>query len=101
MFVVAVIGLFFLMIFLRIALDRSAFELESVERQITEAESQQLDLRLRFAELQDPLRIATEAQRLGMTYPTERVSLVVNGLDRTPAPPVIESPAQAFANDQP
>lgn len=101
LFVVAVIGVFFLMIFLRIALDRSAFELESVERQITEAESLQLDLRLELAQLQDPLRIASEATRMGMTYPDERVPVMVDGLGQDRAPGLIETPLQALDTAQP
>ncbi len=100
-FVVVVIAVFFLMIYLRIALDRSAFELETVERQIQQNESSQLDLRLDLARLQDPLRIATEAERLGLTYPDERLPIVVNGLDRATAPPVTEQPVSALKNVQP
>lgn len=100
-FVVVVIAVFFLMIYLRIALDRSAFELETVERQIQQNESSQLDLRLDLARLQDPLRIATEAERLGLTYPEERLPIVVSGLDRTTAPPVTEQPVSALKKLQP
>jgi cell division protein FtsL len=73
-------AVFFAMIFLRIALDRSAFQLESLERQIATEESRQLDLRLQLAQLQDPLRIATEATRMGLTYPEDRVAIVVDDL---------------------
>ncbi len=106
LFVLAVIGLFFLMIYLRIALDETAFELESIERRIEQAESVQLDLRLEQARLQDPLRIATEAERLGLTYPDQRVPVVVEGLGGTaiPAPtesPMVETPTQAFTETTP
>lgn len=101
LFVVAVVAVFFLMIFLRIALDRSAFELESVERQITQAESRQLDLRLELAQLQDPLRIANEATRMGMTYPAQRVPVVVAGLGQDAAPAIVERPLQALDIPQP
>jgi cell division protein FtsL len=100
-FVLVVIAVFFLMIYLRIALDRTAFELETVERQIDQSESTQLDLRLDLARLQDPLRIATEARRMNMTYPDERLAVVVNGLDRVPAPPVVEEPVSALESQQP
>lgn len=89
------------MIYLRIALDRTAFELETVERQIDQSESLQLDLRLDLARLQDPLRIATEARRMNMTYPDERLAVVVNGLDQVTAPPVVEQPVSALESQQP
>ncbi|MCB1246178.1 MAG: hypothetical protein KDB69_02805 [Acidimicrobiia bacterium] len=101
LFVLLVIAVFFLMIYLRIALDRTAFELESVERQIGVAESRQLDLRLQLAELQDPLRIAHEAERMGLTYPDKRVPVIVNGLERGTAPLVLEQPVHAMDTDQP
>ncbi len=100
-FVLVVIAVFFLMIYLRIALDRTAFELETVERQIEQNESRQLDLRLELASLQDPLRIATEATRMEMTYPDERLAIVVNGLGQELAPPVTENPVSALESPQP
>lgn len=90
---------FFLMIFLRIALDRTAFELDAVETRITKAETRQLDLRLELAKLQDPLRIDFEARQMGLTYPDERVAVVVEGLTSGRAeiaPPVVELPVQAL-----
>ncbi len=101
LFVLLVIAVFFLMIYLRVALDRSAFELETVDRQIAQAESRQLDLRLQLAELQDPLRIAHEAERMGLTYPDERVPVIVNGLERATAPLILETPVHAIDTDQP
>ena len=83
-FTFLVMAVFFSMIFLRIALDRTAFELESFERQIVNQESRQLDLRLELAQLQDPLRIANEATMMGLTYPDDRVAIVVEGLGKAP-----------------
>ena len=103
-FVLLVIGVFFLMIFLRVALDRSAFELDTVERQIAHQESLQLDLRLELAQLQDPLRIANEATRMGLTYPDERVAVVVTGLNSgrvSIAAPIQETPVQALETETP
>ncbi len=103
-FVLLVIGVFFLMIFLRVALDRSAFELDTIERQIASQESLQLDLRLELAQLQDPLRIANEATRMGLTYPDQRVALVVAGLNPAKAElaaPIRETPVQAFETETP
>jgi len=96
-----VIGLFFAMIYLRIALDRTAFELDSIERAITHEESRQLDLRLTIAELQDPVRIATEAERIGMTTPNERIPIVISSA-RGIAPPIEqESPVSALPGRRP
>lgn len=78
LFVVAVVAVFFSMIFLRISLDQTAFELSSLQAEINVEQSRQLDLRYDLASLQDPLRIATEAQRIGLDYPDERVSIVVD-----------------------
>ena len=95
-FTILVMAVFFAMIFLRIALDRSAFQLESFERQIASEESRQLDLRLELAQLQDPLRIATEATRMGLTYPEDRVAIVVDGLGQAPVSVSDGQPIQAL-----
>jgi len=76
-FTILVIGVFFLMIYLRIALDRTAFELDTLTDQIAVEESAQLDLRLELAQLRDPQRIATQAAKIGLVFPDERVALVV------------------------
>ena len=97
-FTLLAIALFFAMIYLRIALDRSAFELDSLEDQITLEESRQLDLRLEIAQLQDPLRISGEAQRIGLTYPDERVVLEVNAV-RDVAAPIGTAPLSALTSE--
>jgi cell division protein FtsL len=94
-------AVFFAMIFLRIALDRSAFQLESLERQIATEESRQLDLRLQLAQLQDPLRIATEATRMGLTYPEDRVAIVVDDLMGVPITRSGGEPIQALTDSLP
>ena len=86
-----VVALFFAMIYLRIALDRTAFELDELNRTIELEESRSLDLRLELAQLQDPIRITTEAERIGLTHPDERFALVITG-DRSTAPPASEEP---------
>ena len=80
LFVIAVVAVFFSMIFLRISLDETAFELAELSEGIDIEQSRQLDLRYDLAGLQDPLRIATEAQRIGLVYPDVRVAIVVDGL---------------------
>ena len=99
-YTVLVVVLFFAMIYLRIALDRSAFELDELERAIELEESRHLDLRLQIAQLQDPIRIANEAQRIGMTHPTERRTLVL--ADRPVGPvPTAETPVSAHPGPLP
>ncbi len=79
-FAVAVIVAFFGLIFSRISLDRSAFVLENLERQITEQEARVGDLRVEVARLRSPRRIASLAEDMGLVYPAERISV------RVPAP---------------
>ncbi len=101
-FTFLVIAIFFAMIYLRIALDRTAFELDGLERSIELEESRQLDLRLSIAELQDPVRIASEAERIGMTTPDERRSLVlVTGAREVAPPPALDTPVSALNGRRP
>jgi cell division protein FtsL len=78
-FTALVIAIFFSMIYLRIAMDRSAFELDAVNDQITLERSRTLDLRLELAQLQDPHRIATQAAQVGLVYPEDQITLIVTG----------------------
>ena len=87
LFVVAVVAVFFAMIFLRISLDETAFELAEIEAGIEVQKSAQLDLRYDLAGLKDPQRITTEAERIGLVYPDARVTISVDGLSI--APPVV------------
>jgi cell division protein FtsL len=84
LFVIAVVAVFFAMIFLRISLDETAFELSEIEAGIETQESVQLDLRYDLAGLKDPQRITTEAERIGLVYPDVRVTISVDGLARAP-----------------
>lgn len=76
-FAIAVIIAFFGLIFSRISLDRSAFVLENLERQIAEQEARVGELRVEVARLQSPDRISSLAEEMGLVYPAERVSLRV------------------------
>lgn len=78
-FTVLVVAIFFAMIYLRIAMDRSAFELDSVNDQVVLEQSRTLDLRLELAQLQDPQRIAARAAQIGLVYPEKQITLVVTG----------------------
>jgi len=75
-----VFAAFFLLIFSRIALDRSAFVIEEVGRQMAVEEARYWQLRLEAAELQAPERILARAQELGMTYPAEVHTIEVPGM---------------------
>ena len=75
-----VAGIFFLMISSRVALDRSAFVLQDVQRQVAAEEARYWSLRLRVAELQAPERIATLASDMGMVYPVTFATIDVPGL---------------------
>ncbi len=100
-FTVLVVAVFFSMIYLRIALDRSAFELDTISDQIAIEESLQLDLRLELARLQDPERIAVQAEQIGLVYPDERVAIVVDGLSRAVEPAVASTPIRALDDGTP
>jgi cell division protein FtsL len=99
-FTILVIGVFFLMIYLRIALDRTAFELDTLTDQIAIEESAQLDLRLELAQLQDPQRIATQAQEIGLVFPDERVALVVAPISAVGESSSGEAPLSALSTDR-
>lgn len=93
LFALAAVAVFFSMIFLRISLDETAFELSELEAGIATEQSLQLDLRYDLASLQDPLRIATEAQRIGLVYPDERLAIVV---DRIAVDPQVLEPDRSI-----
>lgn len=82
-FFVLVLVAFFGLIYSRLSLDASAFELDELQEQIAiEQESQSL-LLLEVARLQDPDRVAAEAARLGLVYPQSRTDFVVSPIDTT------------------
>lgn len=68
---VLAVAMFFTLIYSRIFLDSAAFELTSLEGQISEQESRFDELRLEVAQLESPERIYAEAQAMGMVLPEE------------------------------
>lgn len=84
---VALAAAFLLMVYSRIALDRTAFVLEEVERSIAMQEARYWELRLQVTQLQSPERIAAAAEDLGMVYPETVVTVEVPGLG-SPGPGV-------------
>jgi cell division protein FtsL len=101
LFIVAVVAVFFAMIFLRISLDETAFELAELEVGIQAEQSRQLDLRYDLASLKDPQRIVTEAEKIGLVYPDDRVTIVLGRVGSDA--PVLENedPIQAMIEARP
>jgi hypothetical protein len=77
LFAVAVIVAFFGLIYSRISLDRSAFEIQELEGQIAVQEDLHWQLRYELAQIQDPARLELDIAQLGLVYPEERVALSV------------------------
>lgn len=77
---VVVLAAFFLLIYSRIALDRSAFVLQEVNRQMEVEEARYWQLRLEAAELQAPERIVVRAREMGLVYPARVQTIAVPGM---------------------
>ena len=101
LFTMLVVAIFFAMIYLRIAMDRSAFELDTVNDMITLEESRTLDLRLELAQLQNPERIATQASQIGLVYPQQQIAVIVPGVAPHAAVVESEDAASALGTDAP
>jgi cell division protein FtsL len=71
---------FILLIYSRIALDRSAFVLEEVNRQMEVEEARYWQLRQEAAELQAPERVVARAHELGLVYPESVETIEVAGV---------------------
>jgi len=80
-FAAVVVVAFFGLIFSRVSLDRSGFELDELSDQIAIEEARHWDLRVEVARLQDPTRINAIALENGFIYPAERTVLQVPGID--------------------
>jgi cell division protein FtsL len=72
--VVAFLGLGFA----RTSLDKSAFELDRLNRAIAEQEAMNEQLRLEIARMESPARIAPMAEELGMVIPQNTQQLLVD-----------------------
>lgn len=64
--------------FARTSLDKSAFELDRLNRAITEQEAVNEQLRLEIARLENPARIAPLAEEMGLVIPGETRQLLVD-----------------------
>jgi len=82
-FVVAVIVAFFAVIYTRISLDRTAFELQRLDRAIEAEQEHYWDLRVEYARQQAPERITQRAAEIGLVYPEDLQTIEVAGLTKT------------------
>jgi len=81
-FAAVVVVAFFGLIFSRVSLDRSGFELDELEQQIAIEGARHWDLRVEVARLQDPNRITLWGAEAGLVYPAERIEIEVPGVER-------------------
>ena len=79
-FTMAVILVFFAVIYSRISLDRTAFELQSLDREIAAEQERHWDLRVEYARLQAPDLITQRAAALGLVYPDDRYTIEISGM---------------------
>lgn len=79
-FSLAVVAAFFAVIFIRVSLDSTAFQLDELETRIAAEEARHWELRLEIARLQAPDRIQAAATSMGMVFPEERSVLEVAGV---------------------
>ena len=82
---VTVLTAFFLLIYSRIALDRSAFVLDEIEKKMELEEARYWELRLDAAHLQSPDRITRLARDMGMVFPDEVRTVEAPGVGAGPA----------------
>lgn len=81
LFFVLVLAAFFGLIYSRLSLDASAFDLDELQDRIVAEEHRQSLLQVDVARLQDPERVAIVAERLGLVYPEVRTQLTVDPVD--------------------
>lgn len=76
-FALAVTIAFFGLIYSRISLDHSAFEIQELEQEMAAQQELHWQLRYELAQVQDPALLEGQLAELGMVYPDERVALAV------------------------
>jgi len=82
-FILAVIVAFFAVIYSRISLDRTAFEVQRLDRAIEAEQEHYWDLRVAYARLQAPDRITERAAEIGLVYPEDRRTVEISGVTNT------------------
>ncbi|MDH3730358.1 MAG: hypothetical protein OES13_04435 [Acidimicrobiia bacterium] len=80
-FTLAAVLAFMSLIYSRVLLDRSAFELDDLDRQIGATESRYWELRLEVARLESPQRVIRAAEGMGLVLPTARLTVEAVGID--------------------
>jgi cell division protein FtsL len=101
-FVLAVVVAFFAVIYARISLDRTAFELQRLNREIVAEQEHYWDLRVEYARLQSPERVTQRAAEIGLVYPEERRMIEVAGVtDTVGGPEVRWTEMRALFTEQP
>ena len=78
-----VILAFFAVIYSRISLDRTAFELQRLDQEIAAEQEHHWDLRVDYARLQAPDLITQRAAALGLVYPEARHTIEISGVTDT------------------
>ncbi|MEN8233515.1 MAG: hypothetical protein ABFR89_01150 [Actinomycetota bacterium] len=79
-FTLVAVAAFFAVIYSRISLDRTAFELQRFEREIAAEYELHWDLRVEHARLHAPDRITQRAADLGLVYPEDRYTIEIAGV---------------------
>jgi len=76
------------MVLARTALDTGAFQMAELERKIDEAYLRNQNLALQVAQLESPERIGELAEQMGMVFPNDRDTLIVQGFVEQDGPMV-------------
>lgn len=82
-FTIAVTLAFFAVIYSRISLDRTAFELQRLDREVVAEQERHWNLRADYAHLQAPELITQRAAALGLVYPEDRRTIEITGMANT------------------
>ncbi|MEX2280492.1 MAG: cell division protein FtsL [Acidimicrobiia bacterium] len=85
-FVLILLVALFGIVFARTSLDQGAFDLAEMDRKIVAASTENTRLRLEVARLESPARVAPLAEEMGMVFPTERDTVVVERIADPTAP---------------
>ena len=88
-FGMVVVASMFGIVMARTSLDAGAFELAQLNRRIVEEQSRQQLLVLDVAELESPTRIGPLAEQMGLVFPDDRQTLLVEGLDDANPPQLL------------
>lgn len=83
MFGIVVVASMFGIVVARTSLDAGAFELADLNEQIAQAQEQQQLLELEVARLESPTRVAPLAEEMGLVFPDDHRTLMVEGFDGT------------------